>query len=337
MSVNKRVLVVGAGGFAGGWFVERGLETGCEVWAGVRESTSRERLGDPRLHIVNFDFEDPSTLADTMIKALPEGEKWDWIIYNLGATKVKRYADFNRINHDYLRNFTEALKKADKVPEKLLYMSSLSVMGNRDGRSLGPLTEEMVPLPDTRYGASKLKAELTLVTSGIPYIIFRATGIYGPWDHDYFLMMESIAKGFDFGVGFRSQHLTFIYASDLADAAYMALEKGKTGEIYNIAEERSYTQSEFRSLVMKEIGKKIVLPVKLPIWAVGIVCAISEKIGAARGKPATLNSDKFRIMKQRDWRCSTSKAERDFGFKAQVPLAEGVARSVKWYKEKGWL
>ena len=37
----------------------------------------------------------------------------------------------------------------------------------------------MVPRPNTKYGASKLKAEMHLAMSGLPYIVFRATGIYG--------------------------------------------------------------------------------------------------------------------------------------------------------------
>lgn len=335
--MEKRILIVGAGGFAGGYFVEEGLRQGYEVWAGVRASTSRERLQDPRLHILELDFDEPSTLAPTLKAALPEGEKWDYIIYNLGATKVKRYADFNRINHDCLRHFTGALHAAGKVPEKLLYMSSLSVMGPRGERTLAPMDETMIPTPNTRYGASKLKAEMWLATAGIPYVVFRATGIYGPWDHDYFLMMQAIGRGFDFGVGFRRQMLTFIYAADLAKAAYMALEKAPAGETYNIASPQACSQAEFRRIVMRALGRRFVLPVKLPIWAVGAVCAVSEKIGAARGKPSTLNSDKFRILRQRNWNCDTQKARRDFGFQATTTLEEGIRKSVAWYKDKGWL
>lgn len=168
-----------------------------------------------RIRFIEFDFDTPASLSRTLREALPEG-RWDYVVYNLGATKVTRYADFNRINYDYLRAFTGALHQAVKVPDKLLYISSLSVVGPHGERDYSPYTEELIPHPNTRYGASKLKAELWLATGGIPYVIFRATGVYGPWDHDYFLMLESIRKGFDFGVGFRKQMLTFIYAADLA-------------------------------------------------------------------------------------------------------------------------
>lgn len=333
---KKRVLVVGAGGFLGGYLVLEGLQQGYEVWAGVRKSTKRDRFTDPRINFIEFDFTDPASVAKSMEEALGDS-KWDYIIYNLGATKVKRYADFNRINYEYLKAFTGALHQTRKVPEKLLYISSLSVMGPMDKPHYEPMTEEMVPQPNTRYGASKLKSELWLATCGIPYIIFRCTGIYGPWDKDYFLMFESIKKGFDFGVGFRKQLLTFIYADDLAKGAYMALEKAPVNEIYNMSESQSYSQREFRKLAMKAMGKKFVFPLKFPLWITKIVCTVSEKIGVFRGKPATLNRDKFRILKQRNWRCTTNKAKRDFGFEAMTPLSKGIEESVQWYKKEGWL
>lgn len=335
-TAKKRVLILGAGGFLGGYLVFEGLDLGYEVWAGVRKSTKRDRFADPRIRFIEFDFENPSGIAKTMQDVMGDA-KWDYIIYNLGATKVKRYSDFNRINYEYLKTFTGALHQAEKVPEKLLFISSLSVMGPGVKHSYEPFTEEMVPQPNTRYGASKLKGELWLATAGIPFIIFRCTGIYGPWDQDYFMMFKSIKKGFDFGVGFRRQMLTFIYAEDLAKGAYMALKYAPTGEIYNMSESKAYSQKEFRKLAMKEMGKKFVLPMKFPLWLTKCVCTVSEKIGVLRGKPATLNRDKFRILKQRNWNCTTSKALEDFGFKARTPLGEGISKSIKWYKEQGWL
>lgn len=333
---GKRVLIVGAGGFIGGYLVAEALGRGYEVWAGVRATTSRERLKDPRIRFVEFDFDAPETLAHTLEEALPNA-RWDYIVYNLGATKVKRYADFNRINYEYLRAFTGALHQSEKVPELLLFISSLSVLGPRGERDYTPFDEEMLPQPNTRYGASKLKAELWLATAGIPYVIFRATGVYGPADHDYFLMIESIRKGVDFGVGFRKQMLTFIFAADLAKAIFDALPAARTGEVYHISEPRAYSQKDFRRMVMRILGKKVVIPVKLPLCIVGAVCAVTEKWGVLRGKPTTLNRDKFRILRQRNWNCATAKAERDFGFVAPTSLEKGIEESIKWYKETGWL
>lgn len=334
---KKRVLVVGAGGFAGGFLVEEGLKRGYEMWAGVRASTSRKYLADSRIKFLELDFDEPETLARALSESLPEGEKWDWIVYNLGATKCLSFSDFSKINYEYLRNFTDALTASGKVPGKLLYMSSLSAVGPGDEKDYTPFTEKMIPHPNTRYGASKLKAEMQLAMSGMPYIVFRATGIYGPRDKDYFLMFEAIKKGVDFSVGYKKQLLSFIYVEDLARAVYDALEKAPTGEVYNIAEPRTYTQKEFREIASEAVGRKHVLAVSMPLWGVRVVSFVAEKWGVARMKPSTLNRDKFNIMKQRNWAVDVSKARKMFGFDPKVDLREGVERSVAWYKQEGWL
>lgn len=332
-----KILIVGAGGFAGGFIVDEALRRGHDVWAGIRESTSRRYLTDKRIKFLTLDFDNPETLEKSLNEALPEGEKWDWIVYNLGATKCLSFSDFSKINSEYLSSFIQALDKTGKVPEKLLYMSSLSAVGPGDEKGYTPFTEEMIPHPNTKYGASKLKAEMYLAMSDIPHIIFRATGIYGPRDKDYFLMFKSIRKGFDFSVGFRRQLLSFIYVEDLARAIFDALEKATLGNTYNIAEPRTYSQKEFREIASEFLGRRFVLGVKMPLWGVKAVSAVAEKWGVARMKPSTLNRDKYNIMKQRNWAVDISKARREFGFNPQVDLREGVRRSVEWYEKEGWL
>ena len=52
-------------------------------------------------------------------------------------------------------------------------------------------------------------------------------------------------------------------------------------------------------------------------------------------KPSTLNSDKYKIMKQRNWNCDVSDAVRDFGFAPRFSLEKGIAATVEAYlKEK---
>lgn len=337
MTDKKRVLIVGAGGFAGSFIAEESLRRGFETWAGVRESTSRQYLKDPRLKFLVLDFDNPESLPESLSEALPEGERWDWIVYNLGATKCLRFADFSRINYQYLRDFTEALEKTGKIPERLLFMSSLSALGPGDEKGMTPFRDTDLPGPNTRYGASKLKAEMWLAMSGLPYIIFRPTGLYGPRDRDYFLEFESIRKGLDFSVGFRRQDLTFLYAEDLASAVFDALEKAPLKQTYNLAHPAVWSQAKFRRLVQEAVGKTFVLPLRLPVSAVKVACAVAEKIGAASGKPSTLNSDKFNILRQRNWTVDVSKAVRDFGFSPKTDLPEGVEKCTLWYKENGWL
>ena len=328
---KKKVLIVGAGGFIGGFIAEESLRRGYETTAGVRETTSRRFLTDDRLRFLTLDYDNPETLR----RQLAEAGRFDYIVYNLGATKCANFADFNRVNYLYLKDFTEALVATDTVPERFLYMSSLSALGPGDEKGYTKITSQTIPQPNTRYGTSKIKAETVLDASAdrIPWIIFRPTGVYGPHEQDYLLMVKMIDKGWDFGVGYRKQMLTFLYVKDLATAIFDAFEHAPVHKKYIISEDRAYTQSEFRAIVKEILGKRIVIPFRLPLWMAQVACFFSEKVAAAQMKASTLNSDKFRILKQRNWDCDISDAVRDFGFHPEYSLRRGLEETIKAYKD----
>ena len=100
---------------------------------------------------------------------------------------------------------------------------------------------------------------------------------------------------------------------------------------YIISEPRSYTQKEFRAIVGRALGGKWVLPVKLPLWATYAASYVAEKIGVLKGEASTLNRDKYRIMRQRNWQCSVDEAVRDFGFHADFSLERGIEHTVEAY------
>lgn len=330
----KRVLVVGAGGFIGGFIAEESLNRGYETWVAVRESTSRRYLADKRLNFVVLDYDDTEAMTSAVTLALPEGERWDYIIYNLGATKCANFADFNRINYLYLCRFVDILVGHNLVPERFLYMSSLSALGMGDEKGYTPMTSRVIPNPNTRYGLSKIKAETYLESvSGFPYIIFRPTGVYGPHEQDYLMMIKSIDSHWDFSVGYRKQLLTFIYVDDLVNAMFDALEAGVLRKKYIISEDAVYTQAEFRKIVAEELGGKWVIPVKLPMWMVYVASVVAEKWCALQMKASTLNRDKFKIMKQRNWSCDVSDAKRDFNFNPRFSLRDGIKATVAAYLE----
>lgn len=337
MAAADKILIVGAGGFIGGFIAAEALRRGCETYVAVRESTSRRYLADPRLHFVVLDYDaEPESIGRTLKEALAPGEKWRYIIYNLGATKCARFSDFNRINYEYLRTFVTALEGEDLVPDRFLYMSSLSALGPYDEKDYTPADASTQATPNTRYGLSKIKAETYLQTrTALPWIIFRPTGVYGPHEKDYLMMVKSIDRHIDVGVGFRRQMLTFIYVEDLVNAMFDALKSDRTvHRTYIISEPRAYTQAEFRSIVARALGRRFVLPLRLPLWALWCVSAVAEKIGALTLKPATLNRDKYHIMRQRNWTCSVADAVADFGFNPQWDLERGIAATVEEYHKK---
>lgn len=332
--MKKSILIIGAGGFIGGFIAKAALDRGYDTWVGVRQSTSRRYLTDERLKFVVLDYDDCDAMASALKASAPESGKWDYMIWNLGATKCANFADFNRINYQYVRDFVLMIQRENLVPERFLFMSSLSALGAADEIGYTPLDSKTIPNPNTRYGLSKIKAETFFDTQvDFPWIIFRPTGVYGPHEQDYLMMIKSIDAHWDFGVGYRKQMLTFIYVDDLVEAMFDALAAGVVHKKYIISEPRAYTQAEFRRIVANALGRKFVIPVKLPLWTAYIASIVAEKWGVARMKPSTLNRDKFKIMRQRNWNCDVSDAVNDFGFKARYSLQRGIEETVKAYLE----
>ena len=85
-----QILVTGASGFIGSFIVEKAMELGHEVWAGIRPTSSRRYLQDKRIHIIELNLEDAVVLQQ-QLKAFKEQypQGWDIIIHAAGATKGK--------------------------------------------------------------------------------------------------------------------------------------------------------------------------------------------------------------------------------------------------------
>ncbi|GHU75025.1 NAD-dependent dehydratase [Bacteroidia bacterium] len=319
----KKILITGAGGFIGGFLTEEALRKGWETWAGVRRSSSRAYLQDPKIQLIDLCFADKNQLKTQFAEQWAQYGKWDYIIHNAGLTKCVNPADFERVNCLFTRNLIEALQETGMIPEKFILMSSLGAHH---------------PQVNTAYGRSKLHAEQFLESqSDFPYIILCPTGVYGPREKDYFLMLKTLQAGWDVSAGFRPQQLTFVYVKDLVKAAFLALESPLQNKKYAVAEGAVYSDAEYTRIAKKALGKKYTFRIRVPLFALYIVSVIAEMISKITKKPLTFNLDKYQIMKERDWSCDISALQHDLGFRAGYDLKKGMQESVDWYRSKAWL
>lgn len=331
----KKILITGASGFIGSFIVEEALKRDMEVWAAVRKTTNRKYLQDPRIIFIELDFSSKEQLKQSM-----QGHRWDYVVHAAGATKCLKESDFFKINTVGTRNFADTFIELGIVPDKFIFISSLSAYGAvREQIPYTEITEADTPQPNTAYGKSKIEAEqyLDTLNTQMDIVTLRPTGVYGPREKDYFLMADSIRKHVDFCVGYKPQEITFVYVQDLVEAVFLAIEQGKSGRKYFISDGQVYKSTDFSNLIHQELGNNFMLRIKAPVWFLRLVCICGEIIAQATGKMSALNKDKFNILKQRNWRCDIQPAIDELGYKPQFDLKTGVHLSIEWYKQEGWL
>jgi nucleoside-diphosphate-sugar epimerase len=124
-----------------------------------------------------------------------------------------------------------------------------------------------------------------------------------------------------------------VYVTDVVQAVFLAIEKGKTGRKYFLSDGEVYQSCTFSNLIHEELGRPWWIRITAPIWVLKIVTFFGDKLGHLTGKVTALNNDKYNILKQRNWRCDIEPARKELGYNPQVKLEEGVKKTVAWYKE----
>lgn len=318
--------------------MEEALRRKFGVWAGVRSSSSREYLRDRKIHFLELDFAHPNELRAQLSGHKGTYNKFDYIIHCAGVTKCVDKKEFDLVNYLQTKYFIDTLRELNMIPKQFIFISTLSVFGPVREKTYDPIMESDTPSPNTAYGLSKLKTELYLQSvPGFPYVIYRPTGVYGPREKDYYLMAKSIRQHTDFSVGFRRQDLTFVYVKDIVQAVFLGMEKQVSRRAYFLADGKVYDSRAFSDLIRKELGNPFVIRLRCPLIVLKVVSLFAEFWAKRRNKASTLNSDKYRIMKQRNWQCDITPAVKELGFSPEYDLERGVKETIAWYKDKGWL
>ena len=329
-----KILITGASGFIGSFIVEEALKRGFETWAAIRKSSSKEWLQDERIRFIELNLSSKAQLVEQL-----RGQDFDYVVHAAGVTKCLNKADFHRINTEGTKNLVEALIEVEMPLKRFVFVSSLSIFGAiKEQQPYEAIRESDTPQPNTEYGRSKLAAEQYLEKKkGLPYIILRPTGVYGPREKDYFIMAKNIQQHSDFAVGYKRQDITFVYVKDVVQAVFLALEKGEDGRKYFLSDGEVYQSATFSNLIHEALGRPWWIRITAPVWVLRIVTFFGEYIGRMTGKVTALNNDKYNILKQRNWRCDIQPAIDELGYQPKYKLKQGVEETIKWYKDNKWL
>ncbi len=330
MNSNMIAVVTGSNGFVGSHLVDLLIEKGYTVRCIVRKTSNLRWLEGKDVEIHDCGLFD----KDGLEKALKDA---DYVYHVAGVVKSKTKEGYFKGNVETTKNLLEAALKNKNKLKRFLVVSSLTVSG--PAKDEIPVTEESPYNPLTTYGRSKVEEEKLALKykDEIPITICRAPAVYGERDTEILIYFKNFAKGITTTIGFDRKILSLIHAVDLVDGFYKAAtsEKAK-GEIYFISSEKFYSWDEINKITAEVLGKKAIR-IKVPHFAVYTLAAIAQFFSMFSSKAATLNLEKAKDLTQHAWICDTSKAIRDFGYRQNISIEEGIRRTCKWYKEMGWI
>jgi nucleoside-diphosphate-sugar epimerase len=334
-----KILITGASGFVGSHLVDAALANGYETYAGVRASSSRTYLQDPRIHFIDLPLADAGKLTETLRQFKATHGAFDYVIHVAGIISATDRSQFERINFCFTKHLADALIAAEMTPKKFIYISSLSSFGPGDGISQRPIRHDDMPRPNTAYGQSKLKAEEYLFSlPAFPFIIMRPTGIYGPRDKGYLAYIKIVNNGFVPFLGRRPQYITFIHVRDLAKATFAACVSPLSRRAYFVADNEVYTTKEYAAIIKKQLGKKRLVSVSFPLWFVKMTFYTIDRLYGWIGRtPASINADKYNILCARSWICDTEPLRTDLHFTPDYRLDEAIKEVIDTYRRDGWL
>jgi len=322
-------VVTGASGFVGSHVVDELLRQGARVRCLIRKSSSRRWLEGKPVELAEVDLTSVPRLTEAVRGAT-------WIVHAAGITRARSAAEYNAANVKGTESMLRAALEAGPDLARFLYVGSQAAAGpSTDGR---PVTEEQRPEPVSAYGVSKLRAEqlVMLLRGRLPVVTIRPPTVYGPRDdavHRYFVaakrhLRPELNRGARFSI---------VYVEDLARAVRLALtDERAVGEVFFVAGPDETDYREMGDLVARAVGAWTV-PVSPPRWLLYAGALAGELVGALSRRPALLSREKLKEITAGDWICSSARIRERLGWESQIPLADGVERTARWYREARWL
>ncbi|MBK7088580.1 MAG: NAD(P)-dependent oxidoreductase [Chitinophagaceae bacterium] len=324
----KRVLITGANGF-GFSFNKCSISPKFEVFAGLRKNSKAEHLSQLPIQYSYLNYEN----VEDLTKEIAD-KKINYIIHAAGTTKALKQQVFEQVNVAYTVNLAKAAQMSGNSFLKMVFISSLAAVGPLKANE-GIITEKTFPSPLTSYGKSKLLAERKLAELDIESVILRPTAIYGPREKEIFVIIKTLLKGIDANIGSKPQKLSFVYASDVADAAINALLSNAKA-VFNISDGNSYSKYDFAD-ALKHIVNKKALRMHLPQSAVHSLAHSLEKFNGWLNKPTMLSREKLKELVAENWICDISKAKQELNFNPKFNLEKGLQETIEWYRQNNWI
>jgi dTDP-glucose 4,6-dehydratase len=310
------ILVTGGCGFIGSNFV-RYLRRNRPSWklvnldkltyAGQRENV-RELESDPNHVFVQGDIADKAK-----VEALFDRHDFEAIVHLAAESHVDRsIVDPERFTETNIVGTHALLEVARKrLLRRFVQVSTDEVYG-----SLGPsgLFTERSPLqPSSPYSASKAAADLLALsyatTFGLDVVITRSCNNYGPFQFPEKLIPLAITQALRdepvplYGDGLNVRD--WLHVEDHCAALCVILEKGRSGEVYNVGARQERTNLETLRTLLRLLGKPE-----------SLIQRVADRLG---------HDLRYAI--------DASKLTNELGWSARISWEQGMAETVSWYEQ----
>ena len=366
-----KVVLTGATGFVGGAVARRLAAEGADVHALALPSSDRTRLAGCPVSFHTGDITDPAGLAGLFDGARWVIHAAG-MLGRFGVSEAT-YTRINAEGVGHVLAAVERAWKQGRTAADLrvLHVSSAGVLGpvrvtsedvvsgqwsvvseevtsdERRTTSGAPLDsslvtrrsslDEMSPLaPSNAYERSKALGEEVAAgyaRDGLPLVVARPEFIYGPGDTHVLGLFRAIRRGMFFYIGDGTNTCHPTYVDDMVDGLLACLRRGAPGAVYHIAGPRPLPFRELAETIAAELGApspRLRVPVPLAwLGAAGL-----EAAGTLLGRDVPLSRTGVAFFSE-SRRSTYARAERELGFRPQVDLREGVARTVAWYRAEG--
>jgi dihydroflavonol-4-reductase len=322
-----RVLVTGATGKVGNAVARRLVDRGDHVIALVRDpARAREVLP------AGVDFARGDVTDRDSVSAAAKGIEAAFNCMGMFEQWAADPGIFDRVNAEGARSVIAAAREAGAG--RTVHTSTFDVFHTAPR---GTVSEERVAdyPKGTAYERSKQRAEelvLAEAEAGIEVVIVNPSAVYGPgpW----------AAAGLD-GVlrdALRRRlpaappgGMTLVHADDAAAGHVAALERGRPGERYILADGFA-TSREILRVAVDEAGLGRVPPT-LPVPVARGLAAGGEAVAKVIRRPPLLPGGQLHFLLWQA-RADSSKARRELGVEFR-PWEQGIRETVRWMIEKG--
>lgn len=319
-----KILVTGGAGYIGSHLVDALMAQGDEIY--VVDNLSTGKIDNIRHLLENkhFHFVNDSILNETLMERIIEQVD---LIYHLAAVVGVKYVveDPLRAILTNVRGTETVLEVAFKHWKKVVIASSSEIHGKS---TEVPLSEDgdrvLGPTSVGRWSYSDSKAideyfALAYSKRGLPVVVVRYFNSYGPrldpkgYGSVIARFISQALRGepltvYDDG----QQTRCFTYIEDTVRGSILAATiRGAEGQVFNIGSSHETAILELARLVKRLVGSPSEI-VHVPY---------EEAYGA------DFEETRRRVPDVR-------KAERMLGFRTEIPLEEGLRRTIDWFRDE---